>query len=90
MRQHAPTELLKQQPAYALKISLQGLRRLLDAGALEAVEVGSGERLLSAGVLGYKAERDARRRAGPGELTRLTEELGGYEQELKRPLGEDK
>jgi len=85
------TELMTlRQAADTLTVSMGLLRKLLVEGVLMAVTFDGGERLRSADVLAYEAGRDARRRAGLQELTHLTEELGGYEKELKRSAEDGK
>ena len=87
MDDSATAELMTpQQAADKLIVSAKGLRKLLEDGILEVVEVDGGERIRSVDVLAYKAQRDARRRVGLEQLTYLTEELGGYEKELRHPL----
>lgn len=69
------------EAADLLNVSERYLRRPLADGVLTTVEGQGGPRLGLADVLAYKAARDARRRAGLGELVRLTEEFGGYDAE---------
>jgi excisionase family DNA binding protein len=68
-----------QQAADLLNVSRQYLVRLLDEGKIPYDRTGSHRRLKIEDVLAYKQERDRKRDAGLDELTRLTEELGGYD-----------
>lgn len=79
------------EAADRLNVSEQYQRRPLAEGALTAVGEGrDGPRLDLADVLAYKLARDARRRAGLMELTRLTEEFGGYGAERDRRAGAER
>jgi excisionase family DNA binding protein len=68
-----------QQAADLLNVSRQYLVRLLDEGKIPYDRTGAHRRLKIEDVLAYKQERDRKRDAGLDELTRLTEELGGYD-----------
>lgn len=72
-------ELTTQQAADLLNVSRQYLVRLVDDGKLPCVRTGSHRRLQLEDVLGFKAKRDRERADTLDELTRLHEELGGYE-----------
>lgn len=76
-------ELTTQQAADLLNVSRQYLVRLLDEKRLPFRKTGKHRRLRIADVLAFKAQRDKDRRAGLRELSQLTEEMGGYEAELK-------
>ncbi len=76
-------EVTTQQAADLLNVSRQYLVRLLDEGRLPFRKVGKHRRVRIEDVLSYKATRDKDRRAGLRELSRLTEDLGGYDVELK-------
>lgn len=80
MSNQATTEhLTLQQAADVLNVSEEWIGKLLERGTLEAVEVDGEERLRSADVLAYKAERDARRAEALDDFVRLSEELGLYD-----------
>ncbi len=70
--------LSTQAAADLLNVSRQYLVRIVDAGELPAVKVGSHRRLRAADVVAFKAVRDAKRRSALDRLTALSEELGGY------------
>lgn len=77
-------EVTTQQAADLLNVSRQYLVRLLDDGKIrhrKPEKPGKHRRLRIEDVLAYKQQRDRDRRAGLRELTRLTEELGGYDAE---------
>ncbi len=76
-------ELTTQQAADLLNVSRQYLVRLLDEGRIAFRKTGKHRRLLIEDVLEFKEKRDKDRRAGLRELSRMTEQLGGYDSELK-------
>jgi hypothetical protein len=53
---------------------------MLDANEIPHGKVGKHRRLKIEDVLAYKMRRDADRQAKLAELTRLTEEAGGYDE----------
>lgn len=73
-----------QQAADLLNVSRQYLVRLLDEGRIPYDRTGKHRRLKIEDVLTYKQRRDRERDAGLDELTRLTEELGGYDAPKRR------
>lgn len=75
-------ELTTQQAANVLNVSRQYLVRLLNDGRIPFRKTGKHRRLRVEDVLSFKEGRDAQRRASLRELSRLTQELGGYDAEL--------
>lgn len=75
-------EVTTQQAADLLNVSRQYLVRILDEGRIPFRKTGKHRRLRIEDVLAFKTQRDRDRRAGLRELTRMTEELGGYDSEL--------
>lgn len=76
-------EVTTQQAADLLNVSRQYLVRLLDQGRIPFRKTGKHRRLRIEDVLGFKEERDKDRRAGLRDLSRLTQDFGGYDAELK-------
>jgi len=76
-------EVTTQQAADLLNVSRQYLVRLLDEGRIPFRKTGKHRRLRIEDVLSFKETRDKDRRAGLRELSRMTEEFGGYNSELK-------
>jgi excisionase family DNA binding protein len=72
-----------QDAAELLNVSRQYLVRLVDAGELPAVKVGSHRRLRVPDVMAFKESRDAKRSRALDRLSQLTEEVGGYELGVK-------
>ena len=72
-------EVTTQQAADLLNVSRQYLVRLLDEGQLPFRKIGKHRRLRIEDVLAFKETRDKDRRAGLRELSRMSEELGGYD-----------
>lgn len=72
-------EVTTQQAADLLNVSRQYLVRLLDEGRIPYRRTGKHRRLRIEDVLHFKQARDKDRRAGLRELSRLTQEFGGYE-----------
>ncbi len=77
-------ELTTQQAADLLNISRQYLVRILDEGKIPYTRTGKHRRLRIDDVLTYKQKRDKERNEGLDELTRLSQEFGGYEELKKR------
>jgi excisionase family DNA binding protein len=76
-------EVTTQQAADLLNVSRQYLVRLLDEGRIAFRKTGKHRRLRIEDVLAFKEQRDKDRRAGLRELSRLTQDFGGYDAELK-------
>jgi excisionase family DNA binding protein len=76
-------ELTTQQAADLLNVSRQYLVRLLDEARIPYTKTGKHRRLRVEDVLAFKNARDTYRDASLRALTELTEELGGYEREMK-------
>lgn len=76
-------EVTTQQAADLLHVSRQYLVRLLDENRIPFRKIGKHRRLLVEDVLAFKDTRDKDRAAGLRELSRLTQELGGYRAERK-------
>jgi excisionase family DNA binding protein len=72
-------ELTTQRAADILNVSRQYLVRLLDEGQLPYTRTGTHRRLKIEDVLAFKERRDRERAAGLGELIRLHEDMGGYD-----------
>jgi excisionase family DNA binding protein len=76
-------QVTTQQAADLLNVSRQYLVRLLDEKRIPFTKTGKHRRLRIEDVLSFKENRDRNRRAGMRELSQLTEEFGGYNDELK-------
>jgi excisionase family DNA binding protein len=71
-------ELTTQQAAALLNVSRQYLVTLIEGGTIPFKKTGSHRRLKIEDVLEYKRARDSDRRSNLRELTKLSEEFGGY------------
>jgi excisionase family DNA binding protein len=76
-------ELTTQQAADLLNVSRQYLVRLLDDDKLPYRKTGKHRRIRIEDVLSFKERRDRERRLHLKELSRLSEESGGYDPELE-------
>jgi excisionase family DNA binding protein len=76
-------EVTSQQAADLLNVSRQYLVRLLDDGRIRFRKTGKHRRIRIEDVLAFKEHRDKDRRAGLRELSRVTQEFGGYDSELE-------
>jgi excisionase family DNA binding protein len=66
-----------------INVSRQYLVRLLDEGRIAYTKTGKHRRLRIEDVLAFREQRDGERRNALRDLSQLTEEFGGYENELK-------
>lgn len=76
-------ELTTQQAADLLNVSRQYLVRLLDEGKVPYTRTGKHRRLRIDDVMTYKQTRDRERDESLNELTRLSQEFGGYDEPKK-------
>jgi excisionase family DNA binding protein len=74
-----PKEFSIQRAADLLDVPVTEVVRLLDSGEIPVTPAGEFRRIRFEDLLVYKARRDAERREGLRELTRLAEEMGGYD-----------
>ena len=74
-------ELTTQQAADMLNVSRQYLVRLLDDGRIPFRKTGKHRRIRVDDVVSFKETRDTDRRAGLRELSRMSQEFGGYDSE---------
>jgi excisionase family DNA binding protein len=72
-------ELTTQQAADLLNVSQQYLLRLLETDRIPYKKAGERHMLRAEDVRAFKEMRDQERRRGLAELTRLTQEFGGYD-----------
>lgn len=71
-------ELTSQQAADILNVSRQYLVRLLDQGDIPFTRAGTHRRIRFEDVVKFKQSRDRERLDSLDELTRLSQEYGGY------------
>lgn len=76
-------QLSTQQAADVLNVSRQYLVRLLDEKRIPCTKTGSHRRIRLEDVLSFKEKRDRNRRAGMRELSRLSQEFGGHDVDVK-------
>jgi excisionase family DNA binding protein len=72
-------ELTTQQAADLLNLSRPYLVKLLEQGALPYTKTGTHRRIRFADVMAFKAHRDAQRAEALTGLTRLSQEIGLYD-----------
>ncbi|MEV6322652.1 excisionase family DNA-binding protein [Nocardia sp. NPDC051787] len=80
------TTLTTQEAAELLGMSRPTLVKLLDAGEIPFTRPGRHRRVRLTDVLAFREYRRAERAAGLSELTRISEELGLYDDVSSEPL----
>lgn len=76
-----PKDLTTDQAANLLNVPEWYLRQLLDEGAIPFTTTGTYRRVPFGDLMAFKARRDAERREGLAELTRMSQEMGLYDPE---------
>jgi excisionase family DNA binding protein len=75
----ASSELSPTEAAEFLKVSRGFVTKLMDDGTLPFHQVGSHRRIPGAAVATYKATQQRQSKAAMDELVRLSQEMGGYD-----------
>ncbi|MEL6347421.1 MAG: helix-turn-helix domain-containing protein [Myxococcota bacterium] len=73
-------ELTTQQAANILNVSRQYVVRLLDDGRIPHRKAGTHRRIRMEDLMAYKRQRDRDRMASLDDLSRLSQEFGGYDE----------
>ena len=73
-----PKQLTTQQAANLLAVSRPYLVRLLDEGAIPFTKTGTHRRVRLDDLLGYKKQRDAKRREGLALISQLGQEIEAF------------
>jgi excisionase family DNA binding protein len=73
-------ELTTQEAADLLNVSRPYFVKLLNQGEIPYTKTGTHRRVRFRDVMAYKEGRDAQRREGLAELTRLSKEIGLYDE----------
>lgn len=81
----AASELTPVQAAEFLNVSRGYVVKLMDEGKLPFHHVGSHRRIPGAAVAAYKAAQELRSRAAMAQLVRLSQEMGGCDDEPPMP-----
>jgi excisionase family DNA binding protein len=71
-------DLTTQEAADILNVSHQYLVGLLEAQAIPCSKVGTHCRIRFGDLMNYKNDRDAKRREGLSQMTRMSQKLGLY------------
>lgn len=74
-----PKEFTVRRAADLLDVPVTEIVRLLDAGEISAIVSGGYRRIRFEDLMEHKSRRDAERREALNEITRLGQEMGGYD-----------
>jgi len=75
-----PQQVTIQQAADILNVSEEYVHQLLHKKQLSSIQTDSGFEIRTEDILAYKKERDAKRMESLNELSRLSQEYGGYQE----------